>query len=266
VFGWMTGVETKFEMADCQQQADRAECSLSMVNVCTAALGLPAGLNGKLEFAHRPDGKVGQARLTWDTDPRFPDYSKFMTATDGWAMANRPEEVAAEQKLDREGGSIVAKIQNAMSAAPGAIARDATIVDWPAPGGDLAVLRKGSNDWTCYPDWTVSPGNDPECNDPVMEAWFRALLAGEKEPPPITGPGISYMLMGGSDPSNTDPTATAPAPGEDWVNSGPHIMLLVPGGFDAKQFSTDPRSGGPYIMWESTAYEHVMLPVADMPQ
>ena len=68
--------------------------------------------------------------------------------------------------------------------------------------------------------------------------WNDAYAAGKT--PEITAPGIAYMLAGGSDPSNTDPMATAPAPGVDWVNSGPHFMLLVPGGFDAKEFTTDP--------------------------
>lgn len=157
---------------------------------------------------------------------------------------------------------IATKIANAMTAAPMTIAKDATIIDWPAPGGgDMVVLRKGTNGWTCYPDWPASPGSDPECNDPVMEAWFRALMAGEKQPPELTSAGIAYMLMGGSDPSNTDPMASAPAAGEDWVTSPAHVMLILPGGFDAKQFSTDPKSGEPYIMWEGTPYEHLMVPV-----
>jgi hypothetical protein len=47
-----------------------------------------------------------------------------------------------------------------MSAAPAAIAKDATIVDWPAPGGgDLVVLRKGTNDWS----W---PPADPKSGGP----------------------------------------------------------------------------------------------------
>jgi hypothetical protein len=73
------------------------------------------------------------------------------------------------------------------------------------------------------------------------------------------------MLAGGSDPSNTDPMAMAPAPGAAWITTPPHIMLLVPGGFDAKQFTTDPASGFPYIMWDGTPYEHLMVPVVAMP-
>ena len=157
-----------------------------------------------------------------------------------------------------------ARIANAMSAAPLAIAGSATLLDWPVKEGDpMVVLRQGTNNWTCIADWPVSPGNDPVCNDPVWTTWNDAYAAGKV--PEITTPGIAYMLAGGSDPSNTDPMAMAPAPGEAWITTPSHIMLLVPGGFDAKQFSTDPASGQPYIMWDGTPYEHLMVPVVAMP-
>ena len=111
----------------------------------------------------------------------------------------------------------------------------------------MVVLRQGTNNWTCIADWPVSPGNDPVCNDPVWTTWNDAYAAGTV--PEITTPGIAYMLAGGSDPSNTDPMAMAPAPGEAWITTPSHIMLLVPGGFDAKQFTTDPCFG--------TAVHHV---------
>ena len=45
-----------------------------------------------------------------------------------------------------------AKIQSAMSAAPIAIARDATILDYPANPTDPPIeLRKGTNGWSCFP-------------------------------------------------------------------------------------------------------------------
>ena len=90
--------------------------------------------------------------------------------------------------------------------------------------------------------------------------WSDAYAAGKV--PEITTPGIAYMLAGGSDPSNTDPMAMAPAPDEAWITTPSHIMLLMPGGFDAKQFTTDHASGLPYIMWDGTPYEHLMVPVA----
>ena len=69
------------------------------------------------------------------------------------------------------------------------------------------------------------------------------------------------MLQGGSDASNTDPFATEPAAGEEWMTSPPHIMILMPGDLDQTVFSTDPHSGGPWIMWAGTPYEHIMMPV-----
>ncbi len=157
-----------------------------------------------------------------------------------------------------------AKIASAMSAAPMAIAQDATILDYSPEGGPPFVeLRKGSNGWTCYPDWPVSPGNDPQCLDRTWQQWWDAYLA-ESEPN-ISSPGVAYMLQGGSDPSNTDPFAMEPAPGEDWVTSLPHVMLLFPGKLDTTLFSTDPYSGEPYVMWAGTPYEHIMMPIQAEP-
>ena len=109
-----------------------------------------------------------------------------------------------------------ARIANAMSAAPMAVARDATIIDWPAKeGGPMVVLRQGTNNWTCVTDWPVSPGNDPQCNDPMWTIWSDASRPAKCRRSP--GLGIAYMLAGGSDPSNTDPMAMAPAPGAAWI-------------------------------------------------
>lgn len=152
------------------------------------------------------------------------------------------------------------KIQNAMSAAPAAIAKNATILDWPAKEGDEPpVLRKGTNEWTCFPDDPSSPGNDPMCLDKMWMVWLQALMS--KKEPKITATGLAYMLQGGSDASNADPFATKPAPGEKWINAKPHVMVLVPSKLDPKLYSSDPNSGGPWIMWGGTPYEHLMVPV-----
>ncbi len=167
--------------------------------------------------------------------------------------------------VDAPGSLISAHIANAMSAAPMAIAKDATILDFPANAGEpMVVLREGTNNWTCYADWPASPGNDPECNDPVAEGWLSALFSGQEAPPAISTPGIAYMLMGGSDPSNTDPMAAGPAPGEDWISTPGHVMLLAPGGFDAAYFAAEPKQDEPFIMWDGTPYEHLMIPVVPM--
>ncbi len=154
------------------------------------------------------------------------------------------------------------KIENAMSAAPAAVSANATIMDNELDDtGQFVVLREGSDDWFCFPDLPTSPGNDPQCIDQTWLDWTYAFFAGEE--PNVTNPGLAYMLQGGSDPSNTDPLATEPAPGEDWVSSPPHVMLLLPEKLDQAAFSTDHHSGLPYIMWAGTPYEHIMMPVVD---
>ncbi|MBX2998159.1 MAG: hypothetical protein KF893_06565 [Caldilineaceae bacterium] len=159
------------------------------------------------------------------------------------------------QQTDRE-----AKIQNAMSAAPPAIAENATVIDWPSEAhSEPALLHQGSNQWTCMPDWPATPGNDPMCFDPIWAAWMNAFMMGAE--PEVTALGVMYMLVGGSDASNTDPFATQPPEGEEWLTWPPHIMLLRPDGFDTDEFTTDYTSGKPWIMWEGTPYEHLMIPV-----
>jgi hypothetical protein len=160
-----------------------------------------------------------------------------------------------------EMGDADAELQNIMSSAPSSIIRNATILGNSATsGGDSVTLQEGDSGWICYADRLVSPGNDPACYDAMWNELFAAA-----EPPEITRPGVSYMLAGGSDESNTDPMATGPAPGEEWITTPPHLMLLMPGGFDPASFTTDHMSGYPYIMWDGTPYEHLMIPVADMP-
>lgn len=155
--------------------------------------------------------------------------------------------------------SVEWKIQNAMSAAPRSISKDATIMDWPAKEGDEPpVLRKGTNEWTCFPDDPTTPGNDPMCLDRMWTVWLQALMS--KKEPKITATGLGYMLQGGSTASNSDPFATKPAPGQKWLREQPHVMVLVPGKLDPKLYGSDPHSGGPWIMWGGTPYEHLMVP------
>lgn len=152
------------------------------------------------------------------------------------------------------------KIQNATSAAPASISKNATVLDWPEKeGGEPTVLRKGTNEWTCFPDDPSTPGNDPMCLDKTWLEWAKAWMAKKDFGPTV--PGIGYMLQGGSTASNTDPFATTPAPGERWMKEQPHVMVIVPRKLDPKNHSSDPHSGGPWIMWGGTPYEHLMVPI-----
>ncbi len=171
-----------------------------------------------------------------------------------------PGSDGSEAGADSETSEKAAKIESALSAGPEEIAEDATVVDYPTKAGQpLVELRKGTNEWTCFPDWEVSPGEDPQCLDEMWMRWFEAYSAGTE--PDTTAPGMAYMLQGGSDASNTDPLALKPPEGEEWVSAPPHVMLIMPGELGGGPAAADHQSGGPWVMWAGTPYEHLMAPV-----
>jgi hypothetical protein len=150
--------------------------------------------------------------------------------------------------------SMEARIAQARSAAPAAVSKDATIVV------DGETVVEGSNGWVCMPD--LMPGdNAPVCID---EVWQQMLTAvGAKAQYAATRIGVSYMLPGdpkGSGVSNSDPYHPKPTEAEDYVETGPHLMIIVPKAA-LKGVSDDPSSGGPYVMWKDTDYAHLMVPV-----
>lgn len=150
-------------------------------------------------------------------------------------------------------------IASAESAAPAAVAKDAAIVTVGADG-KMTELRKGTNGFTCMPDAPDTPGPDPMCFDAnAME--FVMAWVGHK-PPPTDKAGVMYMLAGGTDASNTDPYATKPTAGGDWVHTGPH-MMLVGSAASLKGYPSGPNpdTKAPYVMWAGTPYAHLMIPV-----
>jgi hypothetical protein len=158
------------------------------------------------------------------------------------------------------GASDAALIKNAMSAAPPAVAKDATIVAMDDKM-QMRILRKGKNNFTCMPDNPKSPGNDPMCLDEGGMQWAKAWMSNTTPPAGVVGFG--YMLKGGSDASNTDPHAEGPKPGAKWVDTGPHVMIFNVGDA-AKAYprqGENPNVHEPYVMWPGTPYEHLMIPV-----
>lgn len=150
-------------------------------------------------------------------------------------------------------------IKSAMAAAPEAVAKDATVVAIGADG-KLRTLRQGNNGFTCLPDNPSSPSPDPMCGDANAMAWAQAWM-GRKEPP-AGKIGFMYMLAGGTDASNTDPHATGPAPGNHWVETGPHVMIVgAKGMMEGYPRGAQPDTKVPYVMWPGTPYEHLMIPV-----
>jgi hypothetical protein len=150
-------------------------------------------------------------------------------------------------------------IKSAMAAAPPAIARNATIVDVSADG-KTRVVRKGTNGFTCLPDNPNSPGPDPMCGNQNALEWAQAWI--EKKEPPKNKIGFIYMLSGGTDASNTDPFAQKPEPNNNWIETGPHVMIVgVKGMMEGYPRAVEPDTSQPYVMWPDTPYEHLMLPV-----
>ncbi|HET9984302.1 MAG TPA: hypothetical protein VFQ38_11970 [Longimicrobiales bacterium] len=157
-------------------------------------------------------------------------------------------------RAQSDGADRAALIRSALSAAPPSLAERATVVDH----GDR-VLREGTNGWVCIPDMPDLPNDSPMCLDApwreVISAWMN------KRPPKAAGLGIGYMLQGDLPVSNIDPFATKPAPGNQWLQEGvPHIMLFLADQSPLEGMSTDPKNGGPWVMWKGTPYAHVMIP------
>jgi len=161
--------------------------------------------------------------------------------------------------------SVAAKIRDAMSAAPPDIAKGAMIMDWPdSPTGQMKQLRAGTNGWMCMPSTGGGVGADPMCLDKMFSNWADAYMA--KKDPQTTGVGTAYMLRGDKGASNIDPFAEAPTASNQWVASGPHVMIIVPNPAQLDGYPTDPNNGGPFVMWKGTKYAHLMVPVASMPK
>lgn len=150
-------------------------------------------------------------------------------------------------------------VKSAMSAAPPAVAEHATVVTVSADG-TMKVLRKGDNGFTCLPDNPNTPGPDPMCADQNAMEWVKAWL--DKKPPPANKVGFLYMLSGGTDASNTDPYAEKPEANNNWVETGPHVMVVgAKGMMEGYPRRPKPDTSQPYVMWADTPYEHLMLPV-----
>ena len=159
--------------------------------------------------------------------------------------------VAASQEKAASGDA--GYIAQAMSAAPKAVAKNATIVRMDA-SGKMTTVREGKTGFTC-----MVINKEKMCADANSMAFFDAWMKKTTPPDKI---GLTYMLAGDDGASNTDPFATAKTADNHWVVTGPHVMVVGPG---AKSLglasSADADAAGPYMMWAGTPYEHAMIPV-----
>jgi hypothetical protein len=144
------------------------------------------------------------------------------------------------------------------SAAPDEIVRDATIVRIE-PNGDIRTLKRGTSEFSCF-----LGNNVPMCSDPNAMEWAKALQTHSAPPDKV---GFIYMLNGDNGGSNTDPWATKPEPGNHWIRTGAHVMIVGPPAKTMAGYprTEDPDPTKPYVMFPGTPYEHLMLPTCAKP-
>ena len=143
----------------------------------------------------------------------------------------------------------------AMTAAPAAIGKDATIIRI-GDGFKVTTIKSGTNGWTC----AVDTNGEPFCADAAALEWWKAIST-KADPPDKTG--FAYMLAGDLGTSNHDPYAMDKT---HWVHTGPHVMIVGKAGQEMAAYypnGMDPDPAHPYVMYPGTKYQHVMLP-ADM--
>jgi len=157
------------------------------------------------------------------------------------------------------GAGDAAKIARAMSAAPASVSKNATIMAMDADG-KMTQLRAGTNGWMCL----LEADGTPMCLDKEWQAWADGWM--NKKDPQVKGVGLAYMLKGDAGASNTDPYAKKAMPDNQWVVSGPHVMVISPDTAQIDALPTDPWNGGPWVMWKGTKYAHIMLPTVPTPK
>jgi hypothetical protein len=162
-------------------------------------------------------------------------------------------QMADHSSMTDSGETTQAKIARAMSAGPADIAKSARIIDSDADG-NIVVLREGNNGFTCMPGNPKAVGDPPMCEDAASMQWGADFKA-HKPKPTNTVPGITYMLAGATQRSDTDPYDTTSPP----IAIGPHWMIMWPFDPKATGLPTTHKSTGAYIMWAGSPYAHVHI-------
>ena len=153
----------------------------------------------------------------------------------------------------KAGDTTQEKIARAMSAGPDDISESARIVDKDAQGKTV-ILRQGSNGFTCMPGNPNVVGDPPMCADAASMQW-AADFSAHKPKPTNSVPGITYMLAGATQRSDSDPYDTTSPP----ISVGPHWMIMWPFDPNTTGLPTTHKPTGAYIMWAGSPYAHVHI-------
>jgi hypothetical protein len=141
------------------------------------------------------------------------------------------------------------KIAIAMSAGPLEIAEGARIIDVD-PSGQIEVLRDGANGFTCLTGHGDT--HPPMCADQPSMQWFEDHAA-RRPKPTNTVPGVTYMLAGATQRSDSSPYDDS----SPLITIGPHWMIMWPFDPPTTGLPHSHRSTGAYVMWSGTPYAHL---------
>lgn len=155
--------------------------------------------------------------------------------------------------IPKDNSAFIAK---AMTAAPQAVGKNATIVRVNDKFEPTDTLQQGKNGFICgiEPDSGI-----PYCADGNAMAWYKAAYSGAAAMPEAAG--FIYMMTGDTGTSNHDPSATDKS---HWVVTGPHVMLVGKPAMDIGRNlprSMDPDPTQPFVMYPDHKMEHLMVPV-----
>ena len=185
---------------------------------------------------------------------------KLLACAAALSLAVCTSSAFAQAPMGHAGGTMSDEelIKLALSAAPEAVTKDATVIT-VGSDGKTRTLRQGSGQWTCMPGHTDRADPDPMCGDKNAMEWASAWMA--HKDPPSNKVGFMYMLRG--DGEQYGPIFNERRARQQLDQDRSHVMIV---GSGAKMLDGYPREAKadptkPYVMWPGTVYEHLMLPV-----
>ena len=169
--------------------------------------------------------------------------------------AARREYKSAVKSLSRQ-----KLVELAMSAAPESISKHASIMV-PNRDGEIVVIRKGTNGFTCVPDIDGQEVPSPMCADEATMRFFLDMWSG-KDRPTNTTAGVAYMAQGGWHWEKDGEVIMSMAkdePGAKRVREPAHWMLIYPFTPEKAFLPAKPTSFGTWIMFDGTPFAHLMI-------
>lgn len=152
------------------------------------------------------------------------------------------------------------------SAAPAFLGDLATVI-----GTDGVVLREGTNGWICQSanprpvptnGWASAHEAMPACHDGEGMKWMMGYMQGKA--PDMERDTFMWMLHGdmGEDNTTAGVLDREDAVMGQWIESGPHLMLMPKDPVTLASYPSDFTTGAPYVMFAGTPYAHLMIPVS----